>query len=133
MRFTRKPGALIGALAVGLAFSVPAQAGHDEDLHSDNAKLLVSKPIKVSKEIVGQGSDLAFDGKRVYAGSYQGTALFKIVKKKKGYLKQIGFHQCPGSQGDVSYSGKHVLVSIDSTAIEQRRERRLQQHRLLRR
>ena len=106
MRFIpRRPGALLGALALGLALSVPAQAGHNEDLHSDNMKQLVRRPIKVGKGLFGQGSDLAFDGKRVYAGSYQGTALYKIVSKKKGYLKQIGFHQCPGSQGDVSFVG----------------------------
>ena len=117
MRFIpRRPGALLGALALGLALSVPAQAGHNEDLHSDNMKQLVRRPIKVGKGLFGQGSDLAFDGKRVYAGSYQGTALYKIVSKKKGYLKQIGFHQCPGSQGDVSFVGKFVLVSVDSPA-----------------
>lgn len=92
-----------------------AQAGHSEDLHSDNFKHLVQRTIDTGADVPGQGSDLAFDGKRLYAGSYQGTALYKIVSKKAGYLKQIGFHNCPGSQGDVSFSGKFVFVSIDST------------------
>lgn len=105
------------ALAViVISFGMPAQAGHDEDLHSDNMKQLVRRPIKVGKGLNGQGSDLAFDGKRVYAGSYQGTALYKIVSAKDGYLRQIGFHDCPGSQGDVSFSGNYVFVSVDSTS-----------------
>src|SRR5689334_14011786 len=70
---TRKPGALIGALAVGLIMSVPAQANHNEDDHSDNVKHLAQLPISLGKDVRGQGSDLAFKGKKVYAGSYQGT------------------------------------------------------------
>ena len=105
------------AAAVGLVGGmlglVPAQAGHDDDIHSDNIKMLVRKTIKAGG-VAAQGSDLAFDGKRVYAGSYQGTALYKAVSKKKGYLKQIGFHNCPGSQGDITFSGKFVFVSIDT-------------------
>jgi hypothetical protein len=112
---TRRITCAVLLAATVLLFGVPADAGHNDDLHSDNVKHLVQRPIKLGKDVRGQGSDLAFDGKRVYAGAYQGTALFKIVGKKGGYLKQIGFHACPGSQGDVSFSGKHVFVSIDST------------------
>ena len=45
MRFTRKPGALIGALVFGLTLSVPAQANHNEDDHSDNVKHLAQLPM----------------------------------------------------------------------------------------
>jgi hypothetical protein len=38
------------------------------------------------------------------------------VGKKAGYLKQIGFHECPGSQGDVSVVGTFVFASIDSAS-----------------
>ena len=106
---------LIAALA-GLLGIIPAQAGHNDDLHSDNIKMLTRKPIKIDKGVFGQGSDLAFKGNRIYAGSYQGTALFKRVPKKKGFLKQIGMHQCPGSQGDVSVMGTTAFVSIDSAS-----------------
>ena len=101
------------ALLTGMLAMVPAQAEHDEDIHSKNVKLLTRKSIKAG-EVTGLGSDLAFDGKRAYAGSYQGTALYKITSKRKGYLKQIGFHECPSSQGDISFSGKFVFVSVDS-------------------
>jgi hypothetical protein len=100
-------------LVGGMLGLVPAQAGHDDDIHSDNIKLLTRKAIKAG-DVSAQGSDLAFDGKRVYAGSYQGTALYKAVSKKKGYLKQIGFHNCPSSQGDISFVGKFVFVSVDT-------------------
>jgi hypothetical protein len=104
------------ALVAGSIGMIPAQAGHNEDIHSDNVKQLARKPLKIEKDLFAQGSDLAFNGSKVYAGSYQGTALYRIVSKKEGYLKQISFHQCPGSQGDVSVVGTHVFVSIDAPA-----------------
>ncbi|MFP5297553.1 MAG: LVIVD repeat-containing protein [Actinomycetota bacterium] len=108
---------LVTALsAMVFAVGMPAQAGHDEDLHSDNFQQLVRRPISIGDDLEGRGSDLAFDGKRVYAGSYEGTALYQIMGRRDGYLKQIGFHNCPGSQGDVSFSGKHVFVSVDAPA-----------------
>lgn len=112
---TRLSVVLLIVLALTVAW-VPAGAQHDEDLHSDTIKNLTSKQVKLGKGVVAQGSDLAFDGKKVYAGTYQGTGLFKIVSKKSGFLKQIGYHQCPGSQGDLSFSGDYVFVSIDAPA-----------------
>ena len=94
--------------------SLPALAGHDESDHSDNVKFLVNKPLTIGKGLTGQGSDLAFQGNLVVAGTYSGTAFYKIKSAKDGYLKQAGFHSCPGSQGDVSVIGKHLFVSIDS-------------------
>jgi hypothetical protein len=108
--------ATVGLLALvgGLLGTVPAGAGHNNDDHSKNVKLLARKPIVVNKETRGEGSDLAFRGRRMYAGTYQGTALYEIVGAKDGHIKQIGFHDCPGSQGDVSVVGSFVFVSIDS-------------------
>lgn len=105
---------LLPALIAGLLGVVPAQAGHNEDIHSDNVKQLTRKPIKIDKDLTAQGSDLTFKGNRMYAGSYQGTGLFKIVSKRKGYIKQIGFHPCPGGQGDVSVVGTTAFIAIDS-------------------
>ena len=104
------------ALVAGSLGTIPAQAGHNDDIHSDNVKQLARKPLKIEKGLFAQGSDLAFQGRRVYAGTYQGTALYKIVGKDQGYLKQIGFHKCPSSQGDVSVLGTYAFVSIDSPA-----------------
>jgi len=101
------------ALVGGMLGMVPAQADHNEDDHSKNIKLLKRLPIKAG-DVAAQGSDLAFSNRRMYAGSYQGTAMYRIMNKRKGYLKQIGFHNCPSSQGDVSFVGKFAFVSVDS-------------------
>jgi hypothetical protein len=68
--------AAVGVLALvgGLLGTVPAGAGHNNDDHSKNVKMLARKPIVANKETRGQGSDLAFRGRRMYAGTYQGTA-----------------------------------------------------------
>src|SRR5687767_2023571 len=90
------------ALAAMALASVPATAGHDDSLHSDNIKEIARGPIEVpgSKE-PADGSDLAFEGDTIVAGSYSGTALFKILESAP-YIRQIGFHNCPGGQGDVN-------------------------------
>jgi len=104
------------ALTAGLLGVVPAQAGHNpDDDHSKNFKQLARKPIKIDKGVFAQGSDLAFKGRLVIAGTYQGPAIFKIVSRGAGYLKQIGFASCPGGQGDVSVLGNYVFFSVDST------------------
>ena len=114
MRRIRVMAVLAGmALVAGMLGMVPAQAEHNEDIHSNNVKFLKRLPIKAGGA-PAQGSDLAFDGKKLYAGSYSGTALYQIKSKRKGFLKQIGFHNCPSSQGDISFVGTYVFVSVDS-------------------
>jgi hypothetical protein len=107
---------LAGLLGLPVASAHRSSIGHNQDIHSDNVKLLKRLPIKAAEGLNAQGSDLAFKGNKMYAGSYSGTALYKITSKRKGYLKQIGFHNCPGSQGDISWVGNFVFVSIDSTS-----------------
>ena len=103
------------ALVAGLFGSLPAVADHNADDHSKNVRQLAQVPTKISKGLFAQGSDLAFQGRKIVAGTYQGTALYKILKKKP-YLKQTGFHSCPAGQGDVSVWGKLAVVSIDSAS-----------------
>ena len=98
----------------GVLGSIPAAADHGGDDHSKNIKELARQPIKVG-DTKGLGSDLTFKGNLVIAGSYQGTAFYRILKDKP-YIKQIGLHACPGSQGDVSVWGDLLFVSIDSTS-----------------
>lgn len=113
-RRTPRLGALLVVclLAVG-ASSVRAEEG-PEDLHSDNIRELATSPIKVPGGQTAAGSDLAFEGNTLVAGSYSGTAFFRILKRAP-YVKQIGFHNCPGTQGDVSVYRDLVFVSLDST------------------
>ena len=115
MRTRFRMVALVAAvgLVAGLIGSVPAVANHNANDHSKNVRELARKPIKITKGLFAEGSDLAFQRKLLVAGTYQGTALFKMLKRKP-FIRQIGFHACPGSQGDVSVWGKLAFVSIDS-------------------
>ena len=98
------------ALVVGV---LPAQAGHNEDEHSKNFEQLAVEKIEIDKDAYAQGSDLAFKDDLVIAGTYQGPAIFKILRSKP-YIKQIGFMPCPGGQGDVSVMGDYLVISVDS-------------------
>jgi hypothetical protein len=101
------------AAAVTIVSAVPVAARQTDDLHSKNVKQIARAPIRVPGGDVADGSDLAFEGNLVVAGSYSGTALFQILKKAP-YVKQIGFHNCPGGQGDVNVYEDLVFVSLDS-------------------
>jgi hypothetical protein len=89
-----------------------APAGPDDD-HSKNIVQLRTAPIKMPTGENAEGSDLAFERDLIVAGSYSGTAFFKILKRAP-YVKQIGFHNCPGGQGDVSVYKDLAFVSLDS-------------------
>jgi len=113
---TRRPVlTLLGVLALSLVLvaSVPAVAVHSDDLHSPNARKLDREPFRASGDDHAQGSDLAFQGRLVVAGAYEGVGLFRRVNGGNS-LEQVSFFDCPGAQGDVSISGDYVFVSIDS-------------------
>ena len=103
----------VTALALGVLGAVPVQAEHNEDDHSGNFLQKARKAIKVDKDLLAQGSDLAFKGRFMYAGSYEGPSIWAITKKKP-FIKQIGMLPCVGSQGDVSINGDYLFVSVDS-------------------
>lgn len=100
------------ALIAGLG-TVPVQAEHNEDDHSGNMIQKARKQIRIDKELTAQGSDLAFKGRFVYAGSYSGPSIWAITKKKP-FLKQLSFLNCVGGQGDVSIHGDYLFVSVDA-------------------
>ena len=122
-----KLAATLLTVALGLSGGIPAQATHDESDHSDNVKLLAQVPLIVQKddpkttdvdeEVVGQLSDLAFQGNLLIAGDYAantgGIGFFKILKHKP-YLKQLSHLDCAGRQADVSVYGDLVFMSVDS-------------------
>ena len=91
-----------------------SERGADADLHSQGFRRLDQRPIRIyHKKRLAAGSDLAFRGRLMVAGSYQGTGVFK---RTRGGLRQLGFHRCPGAQGDVTISGDFVFSSVDSRA-----------------
>jgi hypothetical protein len=110
-----KATALLVTSLLLLVGSVHAQPSHnDTDDHSDNFVQKQRRPIKIDKGVFAQGSDLAFKNNLVFAGTYQGLGIFKILNRKP-FLKQVSFFQCAGGQGDVSVLGDYVYWSVDST------------------
>jgi len=109
---------LLKSVVVGLLLvvgSVPVAvgaAGPDDD-HSPNIKQLVNVPIDAGGGAEADGSDMAFQKNLLVAGSYSGTAFYKILRGAP-YVRQVGFHPCPGGQGDVSVYKDLVFVSLDS-------------------
>jgi hypothetical protein len=81
------------------------------DFHTENFRKLDRSEITTPAGVKAQGSDLAFQGRLMIAGTYQGTAIFR---RTSAGVEQVSFHDCPGSQGDVSVLGDHVFVSIDT-------------------
>lgn len=103
----------VGLLAGALG-SLPAAADHND--HDDHSKDFVHKarePITIGKDLQAQGSDLAFKRKLVIAGSFQGTGIFRSLKRRP-FIKQLSFLPCNGGQGDVSVYKNYVFVSVDS-------------------
>lgn len=93
----------------GLGLTTAERAGGD--IHSDNFRKLGQTAIARPDGSTARGTDLAFQGRLMVAGTYEGTGLFKLGR---GAPQQVGFHDCPGSQGDVSILGDYVFVSIDT-------------------
>jgi hypothetical protein len=106
---------LLVLAAVGLlAFPLAAGANHANSPSTKNmhamgesfraASFLDPEPLKIN-------SDLAFQGKHAYQGSYDG---FRIVDiSAPGNPKQVAQVQCNGNQGDVIVWGKIVVRTVD--------------------
>lgn len=114
----RMPAVVVTVLLTALSglVLVPAQAGHNADDHSENVILKARQAIVIDKEqnLQARGSDLAFQGNLVIAGSFEGVGIYRILPARKGFLKQIGFLSCPGGQGDVSVWNNIVVMSVDT-------------------
>jgi hypothetical protein len=81
------------------------------DFRSQNFRKLDRDPIRKGRRGKAQGTDLAFQGDLLVAGAYQGTGLFRMTDHG---VRQISFHRCPGSQGDVTIAGDYIFTSVDS-------------------
>ncbi|HYH61975.1 MAG TPA: hypothetical protein VD766_08925 [Solirubrobacterales bacterium] len=99
------------------AASITPRAGAEEDITSPGFRRLDQHPVVVRKEKIAEGSDLAFRGKLMLAGSYEGLGIFN---RKRKSLKQVSFHRCPAAQGDVIVSGDYAFVSVDSPSSNDR-------------
>jgi hypothetical protein len=101
---------LLTTTALLLALAGPAAAQVKSE-HSDNMSLLANWN---NGGDYGQGSDLAFWGNRLMAGSYSpgGFRLLDISQPAKPSL--IGAFDCAGTQSDVSIWKDLAFVSVDS-------------------
>ncbi len=101
-----------GAAGLSAGAGLAADDDPGADFHSANFHKLGRTPIAIDDETFAQGSDLAFDGKLMVAGAYEGVGFFRIGGDSAP--NQISFYDCPGSQGDVTLLGKTIFVSVDS-------------------
>ena len=109
----RRIGSIFVAVVLAAIAGPAGVVSGAESLKSDNIKEIARAPIPLGDDSNADGSDLAFRDDLIVAGTYSGTAFFKILKKAP-YVKQIGFHRCPGAQGDVTVHGDLAFVSLDS-------------------
>jgi len=109
----RRNVVVVATALVMVMGGLSARAGHNDDQHSKNFKQLALEKIVIDEDAYAQGSDLAFKDDLVIAGTYQGPAIFKILRSKP-FIKQIGFLPCAGGQGDVSVMGDYLVISVDS-------------------
>ena len=93
---------LVAALAPGTAV-----AAHDGADHSQNMKLLGNSPRTTQ---VSQ-SDLAFWGRTLYAGNYEGFRVLDISWPSQPL--QVADVRCNGAQNDVGVWGDLVFLSVD--------------------
>jgi hypothetical protein len=109
------PSELEGTLEKLPDGSTPQPAGHDADLHSDNMFLVANFD---DGGTYRTGSDLAFWGNRLVAGSLPaGTELggFRLLDiSNPAAPVETGQFACRSNQGDVSTWKNLVFVSVDT-------------------
>lgn len=109
------PAELEGTLELLPDGSPPQPAGHDADLHSDNMFLVANFD---DGGAYRTGSDLAFWGSRLVAGSLPaGTELggFRLLDiSNPAAPAETGQFACRSNQGDVSTWKDLVFVSVDT-------------------
>lgn len=86
----------------------PPTGGGAPDLHSDNMTLLKNLP----KVDTATQSDLAFEGRFAYAGTFTGFRIIDI--SNPAGAQQVTFFPCNGGQGDVSIYNGLLFSSVDT-------------------
>ena len=99
--------ALSAAVIVAVVAPAPAVATHDSADHSANMTLLANSPRTTQ---VSQ-SDLAFWGRTLFAGNYEGFRVLDIADPEAPI--QLADVRCNGAQSDVSVWGDLVFLSVD--------------------
>jgi hypothetical protein len=105
----------LGLLALGPAVGADPEGDHPgpgstgPDQHSKNVKLLANVPRQAGTTTQ---TDLAFEGKLVYAGFVQGFRVIDASDPENPVV--ISDFRCNGSQSDVSVYGGLLFQSVDT-------------------
>jgi hypothetical protein len=109
----RKTIGVVALVALLLSAGAAVAQQPEKGPQSKNITELMHAPFQIAGQQV-TGTDFAFRGNLVVAGSYQGLGIFKITPGAP-YLKELGTLACAGGQGDVSIWGHLVFFSVDAT------------------
>ena len=107
----------VSAVVVAGMWAAPAQATHNQDQHSPQAKALANIPrssdFRWNDPARGRAfqSDLAFEGHLAIAGNYNGLRVIDIADPARP--KVLRDVWCPGPQNDVSIWGDVIVASVD--------------------
>lgn len=97
----------------GAGMAAATRAGTKNFRKFDRKPIYLKPRNKAGKRRRAEGSDFAFRGNLMVAGSYQGIGLYRLRKQGR-QMRQISFYRCEGAQGDVTLKGDTVFYSIDS-------------------
>jgi hypothetical protein len=107
----------LGAVAL-LALPAGAAAEHATRPHTQNMHALGHSPhpatfLGTFSELRNVNSDLAFWGRRVFHGNYDG---FRILRRSPGNPSEITWEHCNGDQGDIVVWGDILVRAWNSPA-----------------
>lgn len=110
MKLDRLAGAVL-LLVAGAA--LPAGASHDEDIHSDNMRLVGNAPLEGATDV-----EFTPDGYAVVAvnGSGEGAGLWTVDVRNPKKPKPVGHLPCAGSGYDLGLWRDIAVMSIDSAS-----------------
>jgi len=107
----------VSALALVGAWATPANADHDADDHSPQARALANIPRSSDFQFgmppaAAFQSDLAFKGDLAIAGNYNGFRVIDVSDPASPRVVRDVW--CPGPQNDVSIWGDLIILSVDT-------------------
>lgn len=91
----------------------PARAGTADEVAtdaSDGVTLVSHFPFDGIDDLFSGGTDLAFDGKYVYAAQFGDAGGVHIFNATGHNPQKVGFFDCPGTQNDVAVLGDGLIV-----------------------
>lgn len=108
------PGSFLADLQAGAA-AQPLPLTSDEEIEkSDSVELIASVPLEGSFAEEGAfGTDMAFKGRWLYVGNYQGFQVFDI--KRPDRPRRVAQVSCPGAQADLSVHRDVLVLSVDAS------------------